>query len=283
MNTWHIVGSDGYIASRLLPRIPFEIKYYGYTMAGTEETAPLELTDLKSANFEKIQKGDYVIFLAAVSSPDVCRDQYEMAYAINVTGTKKFIETCTARGANVLFFSTDVVIGATTQAAYETSIPHPFGNYGRMKREIEEYFAGNNLVKVFRLSYVMSNRDKFISYLNGCADSGSVADVFSALYRSVVYIEDVISAVIALGKSFDQWENQIFHICGEELIGRSDLAAMFKEKIKPNLQYTVSMPDTKFFEARPNIIETKSMFLEKLLNRKPTKVADAIEEEFKNI
>ena len=280
MKTWHIIGADGYIASCLLPRIPKNIRVVTYTQSGAENSKKLELTDLMDRDFDGIKPGDYVVFLAAISSPDVCRDRYDFAYSINVTGTKKFIAECVARQANVLFFSSDVVIGATMTAADENVQPHPFGNYGAMKREIEEIFAHEKRVKVFRLSYVFSRQDKFMSYLNGCAQRGETADVFSALYRSVVYLGDVLDAILALADSFEAWENHIFHICGTQLLCRSDLAAIFQEKICPQLKYVTSVPDAAFFEARPNVIEAKSLYLQKLLHREPTKISDAVQLEY---
>ena len=135
MRKWHIVGADGYIAGCLLPKIPKDVNVICYTQSGADGSIPLELTDLKNSDFDEIGSGDYVVFLAAISSPDVCRDRYEYAYSINVTGTKRFIEECVARGANVLFFSSDVVVGATQKAACENAEPHAFGNYGAMKRD----------------------------------------------------------------------------------------------------------------------------------------------------
>lgn len=282
MKTWHIIGSSGYIASCLIPKIPKEARVLCYDQRGPEGTIHLELTNLKESDYAEIQPGDYVVFLAAISSPDVCRDQYELAYSINVTGTKEFISECVRRQANVLFFSSDVVIGATTEPADENATPHPFGNYGKMKREIEMAFAGEKRVKVFRLSYVFSKRDKFMSYLKNCVENGETADVFSALYRSVVYLEDVTDAIIALSESFEQWDNDIFHICGNELLARNDLAAIFQQTVAPELRYTTRMPDETFFAARPNVIEAKSLYVEKLLHRQPTKISEAVRAEFLN-
>lgn len=280
MKTWHIIGADGYIASCLLKRIPEDVNVIRYTQTGVDNSRILELTDLKEHDYEAIKPGDYVVFLAAISSPDVCRDQFEFAYNINVVGTKQFISKCVSLGANVLFFSSDVVIGATEFAADENAEVHPFGNYGMMKREVEQAFLDEKRVKVFRLSYVFSHKDKFMSYLYKCSEAGTEADVFCALYRSVVYLGDVLDAIIALADSFEQWDNSIFHICGGELLSRSDLAAIFKNEVCPDLKYRVSMPDATFFEARPNIIEASSLYIEKLLKRKATSISEAVKKEF---
>ena len=281
MRTWHIIGSHGYIASRLLARQPKEgIRIRCYSRRGNADTLPLDLADLSSESFSAIREGDYVILLAAVSSPDYCRDHYEEAYRINVTGTERFIEECVSRKANVLFFSSDVVIGPTNEAADESAEANPFGHYGRMKHMIEQAFASETRVKVFRLSYVFSKEDKFMTYLENCAASGKTAEVFSALYRNVIYIEDVIDSIFALEDTFDQWENSVFHICGRELLSRKDMAEIFREKVNPKLQITARIPDESFFMARPNVIQTDSLYLEKLLRRKPMSISEAMQSEF---
>lgn len=283
MHTWHIIGSHGYIASRLLSRPkPQGINILCYSREGSPDTAPFDLENLCSDNFKYINEGDFVIFFAAVSSPDFCNNNYETAYKINVIGTKDFIAKCVSLKANVLFFSSDVVIGPTNQPADETVKVNPFGSYGQMKYIIEQSFAYEKRVKVFRLSYVLSRNDKFMKYLEKCSQQGDVADVFSALYRNVVYIEDVIDAIYALADSFDQWENNVFHICGSELLSRIDLAEIFRARIDTSLQIITRVPDKSFFEARPNTIETSSLYLRKLLNRKPIKISEAIQTEFLN-
>ena len=220
------------------------------------------------------------MLLAAVSSPDICRAQYEMAYAINVTGTKQLIAECLRRDARVLFFSSDVVVGATDQPQNETMPVSPSGAYGKMKREIEVEFLNDSRFKVFRLSYVFSKEDKFMKYLRKCIDDDEEADVFQALYRNVVYLGDVLEAIIALGKNFDAWSNPIFHLSGPKLLCRADMAECFRKTIMPSLRFTTRLPDESFFEARPNVIETYSLYLERLLGHVPTALAEAIKLEY---
>lgn len=278
---WHIVGADGYIGRNLTKRIPIETDVLCYTQSGADNSIPLELTALDSGIFHRIEAGDFVVFLAAISSPDICEKQYEAAYAINVTGTAEFIEKCIERGANVLFFSSDVVNGGTLPCSVdETYVGTPIGKYGEMKREIEQRFNGNPHFKAFRLSYVYSRQDKFSRYLDDCAEKGVCAEVFDALYRSVVYLEDIFEAIFRLSESFDKWENTIFNLSGPELLSRKDLAVLYVQNVAPSLRFVPVVPSEEFFQARPNIIATKSLYLEKLLKRPPTHIAQAMRNEY---
>ena len=240
----------------------------------------IDLTKRDSSVFDNIKVGDFIVFLAAISSPDMCDKSYNFAYEINVVGTKWFISEAIKKGANILFFSSDVVNGATDKPADENFVPNPFGKYAKMKCEIEEYFSKEKQVKFFRLSYVFSKEDKFMKYLMSCVSENKEAEVFEALYRNVIYIDDVIDGILNLSKTFETYENNSFNMSGSQLLSRLDLANIYKECINPNLKISVIKPPIGFFDARPNCIETKSRYVAKLLNHPPTLIKEAMIKEF---
>lgn len=276
---WHLIGSNGFIATRLQQRkIPQP--YLRYARGLNNYDVELDLTKPDQWDISKIHKGDFVVFLAANSSPDFCSEQPEKARMVNVNGTGQLIGKCLDLGAQVLFFSSDTVIGATDSPCDETAEPHPFGAYAAMKREVELQFCREPGFKVFRLSYVFSREDKFFKYLASCLKIREKADVFDALYRNVIYIEDVIDAIIRLSETFDQWENSVFHLSGPELLSRKDMAEIFRTVVDNALDYSVRVPGQEFFAARPNRIETTSKYLKQLLGRCPTLFYDAVATEF---
>ncbi|MCQ5131140.1 sugar nucleotide-binding protein [Butyricicoccus faecihominis] len=279
--TWHIIGSTGFIAKRLLKKIPEGEAICLYARHPSKGEKHLDLIDFSAADCDEIRSGDLVVLLAAVSSPNICRDNYKDAYAVNVIGTERLVQECLTRGAYVLFFSSDVVVGATKCAHNERMPVLPVGQYGKMKHYVEKAFSDDPRFKTFRLSYVFSKEDKFMCYLRNCADRNETADVFQALYRNVVYLSDVLDAVIALGHSFEQWSTSVFHLCGPELLCRADMAEMFRQLAAPELRYTISTPNPCFFEARPDRIETNSLYLDSLLGRKATALSTAMQIEFR--
>lgn len=278
---WHIIGSDGFIAGKILEKLPKEYEVVKYSINGQDDETYFDLLESGKNCFDAIEKDDYVIFLAAISSPDVCKNNYELAYGVNIRGTKAFITECINKGANVLFFSSDVVNGACEECNYETSHVEPFGIYGQMKHEMEEYFKESNRFKVFRLSYVFSKEDKFTNYMCEMARENKRPEIFDALYRNVVYINDIIEGVIKLGETYSDWDNRIFNLSGLELLSRKDIANLYKENINAQFTYDTVVPDEEFFKARPNIIHTGSYYLEKLLGHPPTSIKEAIKIEFK--
>lgn len=278
---FHIIGACGYIGTKLLNYLPKQDSPICYDMVDGEGILPINLEKPESFDFSKIKAGDFVLFLAAISRPDLCKNQREMAYRINVEGTGRFIQAFVDRGANVLFFSSDVVYGETDfHKVNELSHCNPFGPYAEMKHAIELKFEGNSHVKVFRLSYVFSREDRFTSYLAECAKAHKTAEVFDTLYRSVIYINDIFDAIIALSKNFNGFDNQVFNLSGNEVLSRKDIAELYKRVVDDGLDYCTVEPPEGFFDARPPIIATESLYLEKLLGRKPTMIKEALINEY---
>lgn len=268
-----IVGKNGFIAKKLLKRGQYKVTTSNEL---SSDDVYLDLKNSESFDYSYINEQTNIIFLAAISSPDICNNNYDEAYKVNVIGTKSFIEEAIKKGAKVLFFSSDVVYGNTIENVDEDSKTNPFGNYARMKYEVEKAFVNEKAFKVFRLSYVLSKEDKYLSYLKNCVDKNEVAEVFHPFSRKVVYIEDVLEAIENILAKWDDFENQKFNICGEEDISRKDIADFYNKATANKLEYKILEPDDSFWEARPKDINITSIYLEKLLERKPTKIQNAI-------
>jgi len=274
MNKILVIGKNGFIAKNLQERDT----HYFFTTTNKEDGNSLYLNLQNSEDFDYsvIDSETSIVFLAAVSSPDECNNNYEYAYKINVVGIKHFIQQALNKGAKVLFFSSDVVYGNTTKSVDENSSTNPFGNYAKMKDEIEKVFEGERNFKVFRLSYVLSKEDKYLSYLHSCIKNKNVAEVFHPFSRKVVYIEDLLDAIENVFNRWEEFTNQNFNICGEADISRKDIADFYNEIIGNKLQYETITPNNEFWKARPKDINIESLYLEKLLNRKPMEIKKAL-------
>lgn len=268
-----IIGKGSLIARKLSKR-----NEYRFTTSNINEVGCffLNLNDPSKFDFNIISNHVTIIFLAAVSSPDDCENKFDDAYNVNVIGTKYFIKEALTRGAKVLFFSSDVVYGNRREAVDENSQTAPYGNYGIMKDEIENFFEGELNFKVFRLSYVLSDEDKYLSYLKSCVANNQVAEVYHPLIRKVVYIDDVIEAVENILVKWNDFENNKFNICGNEDISRKDIADFYNKLVGNRLEYRLLEPDERFWQARPMVINIKSIYFNKLVGRNPITIQNAI-------
>ena len=73
MNKIIIVGSNSYISQRLIKKLKIE-KINHETVSSTSKKSDfkLDLQNVNNFDFRKIKKNDFIIFLAAISSPDLC-------------------------------------------------------------------------------------------------------------------------------------------------------------------------------------------------------------------
>lgn len=264
----HVIGANGYIGSRLCKELDAQnILYDCYSDVADDKCKKYDLLSSDSTSLS-FQENDIVVLLAAVSSPDVCQNNYDYAYKINVIGTSKLIDYCILKKVKVIFMSSDTVNGQTTHINDEHSDVAPFGNYAKMKYEIECKYRNNRFFKALRLSYVLSDSDKFTSYLSKCICNGSVAEVFRGLFRNVVKIEVVLEAIVNLCQNFDFNDYYLVNVSGNENLSRLDLAKWYKTTIDSRLEYKeIAVPKT-ILQGRPNIINVRSLYLEKLLGHK---------------
>ncbi|RJO60643.1 NAD-dependent epimerase/dehydratase family protein [candidate division WS5 bacterium] len=276
-----VIGKNGYIAQRVADsKLGIDYKLiYTSTRPGPQDLL-LNLENPETFNYEEIGGNDLIVLLAAISSPDACKNEYELTYKINVAGTIKFIENILKRGAKVLFFSSDTVYGNCEEECNENTKLNPVGEYAEMKLDVENRFRGETNLKIFRLSYVFSKQDKFMTYLADCAKNSKPAEIFHPFYRSVVYIADVVDSIFYLAKEWRNFDNQVFNICGDALLSRKDMAELYKAIVDKNLITNVVNPGNEFFKARPEIINMKSLYIERLLGRKPLEIGQSMMLEF---
>lgn len=262
-----IVGSSGYIAKHLMKAFTTQIpdcKIVKIDMVG-EVDLHLQLTAPEEFDYDKLKGIDYIIFTAAISGPDMCANEFEKCWNINVTGTSYFIRETIKREIKVLFFSSDAAFGDIPGHIYdEDSETKAYTAYGKMKKAIEDEFKGSPLFKCIRLSYVASANDKFISYCLNCIRKGETADIFHPFYRSCTTVSDVIKAIIWLLNNWTQFNSFVLDVTGTELVSRIRMADELNRYFGNKLKYVVSKPDETFFKNRPVVTQMKSKYLYKL-------------------
>jgi len=276
----YLIGSDSYIAKNFYNKSKYKSSCKCiHNNPNNKNNFSFDLLNPKKFNFNIIEKDSMIAFFAANSSPDYCENHFQSAYGVNVTGTSYFIRKFLEKNAKVLFFSSDAIFNGGDKIFYEDSTGCPVSKYGEMKLSIEKEFKKNKNVKIFRLSYVYSKKDKFSSYLHNCIEKKCEAEIYP-IYRNVVYLDDVITGIDNLIEGWDSWDNQIFNICGKDLISRANIAEYFKE-IVSDINLKIVEPEESFFKARPRVIEMKSNFFSSLLKKEPTQIKDAMLEEYK--
>lgn len=277
-----LVGSGGYIAGFLLEKFAKEKLNILKIDQSEEADAYLNLEKAEEFNYDVLKEIEYIVFTAAISGPDKCASEFDWCWKINVTGTKIFIENAIRKGCKVLFFSSDAVFGDIPGIIYteksETKAQTP---YGCMKKAIEDQFKSEPNFKVIRLSYVVSIKDKFMSYCMKCIDRNETADVFHPFYRNCIVVSDVVDVVMWMIVHWSEYKPFVLNVAGKELVSRVRMVDEINRFLGNKLKYRISAPGESFYRNRPPITQMRSLYMEEYGILKSDTFTEKIEREIK--
>ncbi|RCV66087.1 dTDP-4-dehydrorhamnose reductase [Methanophagales archaeon] len=107
-----ITGGSGLLGSKIaeIALEKYEV-YTGYCHNKPELGEPVKFDLGKDSDLEAIQemKPDVIIHTAALTNVDECESNKELAYKINVEGTKRLVKMANESGAFFIYVSTDYV------------------------------------------------------------------------------------------------------------------------------------------------------------------------------
>lgn len=281
-----LVGSSGYIAEHISKRFNNDEKMEPVLKLDCTDDADcyLDLSEAQKFEYSILNDIEYVVFTAAISEPDKCAEAFDICWKINVTGTCLFIREAINRGCKVLFFSSDAVFGDISGAIYtEDSATQAYTPYGRMKKAVEDEFKGKTNFKAIRLSYVVSAKDRFVTYCMNCIRNGEVANVFHPFYRNVVVVSDVVNVVNYFAFHWDEFEPTFLNVAGKELVSRVRIADEINRVFDDRLKYSISIPEEYFFTNRPRITQMKSIYMQEYGIIPDNTFTEKIEKELKEI
>lgn len=261
-----ILGSTGYVGNHLKS---FLSDAFSLVTVG-RKNSDIHF-DLETGEFNdllvQVNNDDTIIFLSAVSAPDQCEKNYDVAHKINVKNTITLISELLKKNARVIFSSSDVVFGGTSDVCTEMSERKPFGKYGQMKCEVEEHFSNNPGFFVIRFSYILGKGDKFSEMVKEHSLNSKLLDVFDGFERSVVSINDVLLGIKNIILNWSQIDTRIVNFSGPDLVSRQQIVLALAQEKFPELQYQFTDAPESFWLGRPKKINTKSRFLESILDR----------------
>ena len=85
----------------------------------------------------KTIKPDVVVHAATLTDVDKCELNKELAWKVNVEGTKNIVEATKTAGSFLIYISTDYVFGGEKGNYKETDTPNPINYYGVTKLKAE--------------------------------------------------------------------------------------------------------------------------------------------------
>lgn len=205
-----------------------------------EEMDFTEVESVKSV-FDK-HKPEVVVHAGAMSKPDDCETNKELAYKVNTEGSAYLLDAAKISNSFFIFISTDFVFDGIKGMYNEDDIPAPVNYYGQTKllaeEKVKEYAGEWSIVRtVLVYGRPQSGRENLLTLVKKKNENGEVFKVFTDQLRTPTYVEDLASAIVSI---IDIKAKGIFHVSGEDqlspyemVIKMADLYNLNKELILP--------------------------------------------------
>jgi len=168
-----------------------------------------------------------VIHTAAISDIDICEADRALAEEMNVELTRRIAALSAARGAQLIFFSTDTVFDGKRGGYTEEDEPHPLNFYGETKVKSESIVLNSGgPAAVVRLSLVMglpviTRGNSFLAKMLDTLRKGEPVYFPSAETRTPL---DVITLSRSVLEIAERGLTGIFHLAGNDRMTRFDMA-----------------------------------------------------------
>jgi dTDP-4-dehydrorhamnose reductase len=167
---------------------------------------------------------DVTIHLAAITDPDRCERNPQLAFRVNFEAATELARACKQAGSRVVFMSTDLVFGGSKGDYTEEDIPRPLSIYGMSKLRAEEAImqeCGDALVMRGSLLYGVGSpvSKTFLTRILEKLDRGDKMELFTDQRRNPILVDDLAQAIIV---AIEQDLYGLYHVGGSEALSRYD-------------------------------------------------------------
>lgn len=231
-----IFGASGFLGKKC-----YNIFRRNHDVGGTYSTKAikgmksLDITSQKAVNslIERVSP-DVVVHSAALVNVDDCENHQELAWDVNVEGTRNITNSCKIFGTKLIFISSDYIFDGTNSPYYEDSSPNPVNYYGITKLEAERIIREElHDYAIVRPTVLTGyNSDDESSFLKTILDKLKKSDTIvldNDLIKYPVLIDDVAELINSI---ITNDLKGIFHISGKTPVTRyqwaKTIAKIFK-------------------------------------------------------
>lgn len=206
--------------------------YAGYCHNKPEFGEPIKLDLSRYGDLEVIYKirPEIIIHTAALTNVDECETNKELAYEINVQGTRRLSEIGKELGAFVVYISTDYVFDGAKGMYREGDMTNPINHYGKTKLE------GEHVVKTICEDWIIARtsvlygwnpvKPNFVTWALDELMAGNRIRIVSDQFNSPTLADNLTDMIIKLIK---RDEHGVFHTSGSERISRYDFVIKIAE------------------------------------------------------
>lgn len=171
-------------------------------------------------------KPTIVVHAGALSKPDDCKRNKELAYLTNTIATQHLLKYATLHKSFFIFLSTDFIFDGKRGMYSEEDIPAPVNYYGETKllaeAAVKEYEFKWCIVRtVLVYGNPKGGRHNLLTLVAEKLKNGESYKVFNDQIRTPTYVEDLTRAIATI---IDNRATGIYHISGKDVATPFDMA-----------------------------------------------------------
>jgi dTDP-4-dehydrorhamnose reductase len=225
-------------------------------------------------------KPDVVVHAATLTDVDKCELDKELAWKINVEGTKNIVEASKAAGSFLIYISTDYVFSGEKGCYKESDLPDPVNYYGLTKLKAEELVKKQAEYFIARPSVIYGStpaagKVNFALWLIETLRKGERVKIVTDQWNTPTLNTNLAEMTLEV---VERRLTGTFHLCGATRVSRLEFAKLIadtfgldKSLINPVLSSQFTWPAKRPMDSS---LDTSKAQL--ILNNKPLGMGEAL-------
>jgi dTDP-4-dehydrorhamnose reductase len=230
----------------------------------------------------KTIKPDIVVHAATLTDVDKCETNKELAWKINVEGTRNIVEAVKSAGSFLIYISTDYVFSGEKGNYKETDKPDPINYYGLTKLKAEEivqtlpeYFIGRP--SVIYGSTPAAGKVNFALWLIETLRKGERVKIVTDQWNTPTLNTNLSEMTLEV---LERRLTGIYHTCGATRVSRLDFAEQIANAFDLDKSLIDSVLSSQFTwpAKRPMDSSLDTSKAQKTLKHKPLIMVEALKQ-----
>ncbi len=281
-----VTGASGLLGSKLtelLVNKGYKV-YSGYYTHRPKYGIPVKL-DISNENtvskiIDKV-KPDIIMHSAALTDVDKCESDKDLAFKINVLGTKNIALYFKKYGYFLIYISTDYIFGGEKGLYSEDDVPKPVNYYGftkfkgeeEIKKLLDEYCIVRS--SVIYGSNPATGKVNFVHWIIEKLRNNEVVNAVVDQWNSPTLNTNLAEMIIEV---VERRLTGIYHLAGATRINRYELAKLIAEtfNLDETLIKPINLDEIPWVAKRPRDSSLNIRKARSILSNKPYTVREAL-------
>jgi dTDP-4-dehydrorhamnose reductase len=174
---------------------------------------------------------DVVVHAASLTDVDKCETNRELAWKVNVEGTKNIAEAAKNSGSFLIYISTDYVFSGEKGQYKETDKPDPVNYYGLTKLKAEEIVLAQDEYFIARPSVIYGStpaagKVNFVLWLIETLRKGERVRIVTDQWNTPTLNTNLAEMTLEV---VERRLTGIYHMCGATRLSRYDFAGQIAD------------------------------------------------------